>query len=495
MSKTNCKAQEIGDLGESLIPTWALKHSAKASKYTYDLGFDFSFQVLEENKFNGKIFVAQCKAVEQTTKYVKLDVDDLSLHLLSNMPVCLLGVDTVTETIKYRFVDNELIDKYCDAIMATQKSLSIPFSELYEDASFYTDCLKYCKPALTESKRIHTIDKLISTFAPGTVVKSETDSDGFVSLKMITPAVTNIIQPNSIFGKQKLSPENILNEDIREILKTYYPDYNCLKISGRVCSESKFSFGNKEVQTVCYPYRDHLHYKMKSGFTLIVSKCERGFHHFSFDLEDSKHPLLTCIEDCDFISSYNEKSLFSIEDCIYIKNIHDEYAELGGCFELAADAIALAQNTCIDFSNFFLSDLNNNDCCFTIRFLSLLKAGKITAFPFVQDVRDDDLPALEYDRDTEGTLPIIFTLNGNRYIVECGCEFQKVFLKGRICGLFIKNLVWKREFFEKKNEIEFEEPKLCITKQLPAIPANLSIKGRTLAWNAIVEESQYLLPD
>lgn len=495
MSKINCKAQEIGDLGESLIPTWALKHNTKASKYTYDLGFDFSFQVLEKNEFNGKVFVAQCKAVEQTTKYVKLDVDDLSLHLISNMPVCLLGVDTVTETIKYRFVDNELIDKYCDAIMATQKSLSIPFSELHEDATFYTDCLKYCKPALTESKRIHTIDKLISTFAPGTVVKSETDSEGVVSLKMITSAVTNIIQPNSIFGKQKLSPEYILNEDIREILKTYYPDYNCLKISGRVCSKSKFSFGDKEVQTVCYPYKDHLHYKMKSGFTLVVSKCEHGCHHFSFNLEDSKHPLLTCIEDCDFISSYNEKSLFSIEDCTFIKNIHDEYAELGICFELASDAIALAKNTSIDFSKFFLSDLNNDDCCFTIHFLSLLKLGKITEFPFVQDVQDDDLPALRYGCDTEGTLPIVFTLNGKRYLVECKCNFQKVILKDRICGLVIKNLVWKGVRFEKENEIEFEEPKLCITKQLPAIPANLSIKGRSLAWNTIVKESQYLLPD
>ncbi len=495
MSKTNCKAQKIGDLGEALIIPWALKHNTKASKYTYDVGFDFSFQVLEENEFNGKVFVAQCKAVEQSTKYVRLDEDDLSLHLLSNVSVCLLGVDTVTETIKYRFVDNELINKYCDAIMAKQKSLSIPFSELHEDTSFYTDCLKYCKPALAESKRIYTIDKLISTFAPGTVVKSETNSDGLVSLKFTTPAVTNIIQPISIFGKQKLSPEYILNEDIREILKTYYPDYNCLKISGRVCFESKFSFGNKEVQTVCYPYKDHLHYKMKSGFTLIVSKCEQGCHHFSFDLEDSKYPLLTCIEDCDFISSYNEKSLFAIEDCTYIKNVHDEYAELGYCFELAADVIALAQNTSIDFSKFFLSDLNNNDCRFTIRFLSLLKAGKITSFPFVQDVPDDELSVLKYGCETNGILPIVFTINGFRYIVECECKFQKIFIEDRICGLDIKNIVWKGERFEKENEIKFEEPKLCITKQLPAVPANLSITGRPLAWNTIEIEPQYLLPD
>ena len=111
MSKVKSKSQKIGEAGEGLVKFWAPINMHSANKIENDFGFDFTFQQFkkhgEQEIAIGAFFLAQCKSTtsENNYQYVTLDENDILLHLYSNMPVCLLGVDIDNKTVRHLFLD------------------------------------------------------------------------------------------------------------------------------------------------------------------------------------------------------------------------------------------------------------------------------------------------------------------------------------------------------------------------------------------------------
>ena len=249
MTKERSESQRIGSTGENYIPYWASQHSSTAQKMGEDFGFDFAFQVLESNKFLGKTFVAQCKTVEKgEKKYVTLEKDDLFLHLTSNSPVCLLGVDLdngKVKEVKFLFLDNDLVDRYCDSIKAGHKTLSINFDELHADSNIEIESKIHCSLQKRQQVLLYTVEKMLGIYAPGVDVTSCLNGNMSV-LDVKGTFLTDVLKPSFVFNPtSKGQLKNILNPGILEILRKFYPDFKALMISGLLGMRSKFSFGSK----------------------------------------------------------------------------------------------------------------------------------------------------------------------------------------------------------------------------------------------------------
>ena len=494
MAKTQSNSQKIGTQGENLIPYWASKHSSSAQKIIEDYGFDFSFQVYESGKFLGKTFVAQCKTVEKgAVKYLRLEKDDLFLHLTSNSPVCLLGVDLENEQVKFLFLDEALVDRYCESIKADNETLSINFDDLFGDSCFEEECKKHCVVAKRQQLLLYTAKKMMETYAPGVDVTSYMGKNLNV-LNVNGLFLADFLRPSFIFNPKPVDKlTNILNPQILSILKQFYPDFNALMISGFSGMQSTFSFGQNSVTVVSYRDKSSVCYRMKSGFVLSCGDAVNGSHQLNFELMDSSYNFISCQEDCNFFDTYSNTS-FLIDGKTFIDNLEEEWPYLHAFFSLAKEASFLSKNLHIDFNNFYLKHLNEETIRFIIDFLYAIASGKKVALPFVIDVDVADFDKLTYLAEEAGVLPVEFTFGNKKYLLTCDCVYQKVALKDVVHGVVIANISNPRISETGISKKFAEVPRLLIAADWPPFPINVDPnKGMRVTWSDIKHEGPYLI--
>lgn len=476
MTKERSESQRIGSTGENYILYWASLHSSTAQKMGEDYGFDFAFQVLESNKFLGKTFVAQCKTVEKgDTKYLTLEKDDLFLHLTSNSPVCLLGVDLEdgkVKEVKFLFLDNDLVDRYCESIKANHKTLSINFDELHNDSNIENESRAHCSPQKRQQVLLYTVKKMLEIYAPGVNVASYL-KDNMNVLDVKGALLTDILKPSFVFNPtDKNQLKNILNPNILEVLKRYYPDYNALMISGLLGIESKFSFGAIETTAICYKSASSICYRTKTGFVLSAGPEKQGVHNLFFTLEDSPYSLSSCKEDCSFFESYN-KSILHINNSPFIKDIPQKWPMLDGFFNLAKETVFLMKGGWLNFDNFYLKELNNDSSRFLIHFLYIIYSGEKMVLPFVIGVNPDEYDKLTYSEKTNGVLPIEFSFNHKKYLLSCDCEYQRVIFNTNVHGAVIENICNPKIKEIGISELFAESPHMLIASDWPPLPIDI----------------------
>ena len=500
MTKERSESQRIGSIGENYIPYWASQHSSTAQKMGEDYGFDFAFQVLESNKFLGKTFVAQCKAVEKgERKYLTLEKDDLFLHLTSNSPVCLLGVDLEdgkVKEVKFLFLDNDLVDRYCKSIKADHKTLSINFDELHNDSSIENESKIHCSPQKRQQVLLYTVKKMLEIYAPGVDVTSYF-KDNMNVLGVKGTLLTDILKPSFVFNPtDKNQLKNILNPDILEVLKKYYPNYNALMISGLLGFECKFSFDAIETVAICYKSASSLCYRTKAGFVLSAGPEKEGLHNMIFTLEDSPYSLPSCDEDCSFFESYNNSTL-RIDGSPFVDNIPQKWPMLDIFFNLAKETVFLMKGKWLNFDNFYLKELNNDSSRFLIHFLYTIYSGKEMVMPFAIGVNPNDYDKLIYTEKTRGVLPIEFSFDHKKYLLSCDCEYRKVIFNTEIHGAVIENVCNPKIKEIGISEFFAESPRMLIASTWPPLPIDIDpASGAKITFRYDDEKrNQYLMSE
>ncbi|GGK80584.1 DUF4365 domain-containing protein [Amphritea balenae] len=481
MSKVKSKPQKIGEAGEGLVRYWAPMNMHSANKFENDYGFDFTFQQFTNNGdqqiATGAFFVVQCKSTTSKNKYkyVTLDKSDIILHLYSNIPVCLLGVDIDKKDVRHLFLDKNLVNKYLDFLNSDSKTLSLNFyTDLNDESEFITNSKSHTQPGFSLTLRSHIINSLIRKYAPGTKLSVSEDS-GQTQLNIESPFLTKIVNPNHLFGAPRKDEINdIINKNVLDILKQYYPDFNSLHLYGAVGSDSTISFGEQKTKAITYPHSKFIEYRMKCGLTFRFGPCEttqdgKHTHSSSFTVSDSSFPLFSCQSDVNLFGSYKSSSSLCLNDHLMIQKIK-KWEELNSLLLVLKEVIDAFIISPEWFHDLYLSELNSPENYYSYALLSSLVKKEQNLFPEFTLEPESQSNSLKKVHST-GTVPIVFKINNQPKIANIKCNFTYVLNDndvitgigiGKAKSFQVLDLDWPAD--------EIYAPEIWAFKNWPAIP-------------------------
>lgn len=481
MSKVKSKSQKIGEAGEGLVKFWAPINMHSANKIENDFGFDFTFQQFkkhgEQEIATGAFFLAQCKSTtsENNYQYVTLDENDILLHLYSNMPVCLLGVDIDNKTVRHLFLDQNLVNKYLEFLDTENKTLNLNFNtDLKHESEFTANSTLHTQPGFSLSLRNHIINVLIQKYAPGSKLSVLTD-DARTQLKLKSPYLTNIVDPKHLFNpKTRLEIDDIFNTHVLEILKQYYPDFNSIYLSGAIGTDSTISFGSKKTNTITYPHGDLVAYRMQCGLTFQFGPCEedsngRHIHSSNFIVSDSPFPLFNCQSDVNLFSTYDVSSSLYLDGHSMIPKLED-WDELNGLLSVLKEITSAYKISPEYFQELHISDLNEPENYYSYLLLLALVRKENRLFP--EFCIDPDAPPDSLKIEiANGSIPIAFKINGHSKIANVKCAYKYVLNKnnvvvgigiGAVTDFQVSDLNWPADLINY--------PEIWAFKNWPPIP-------------------------
>ena len=264
-NKKRSLAQRIGETGEALVKLWASKNLLSANKLDNDYGFDFLLQHFhpqgKHEIHTGLWFMAQCKATESDEqKYVKLDREDAYLYLSASIPVCLLSVDNKSEQVRFRFIDQELIDELIYFVNSKNDTKSFNIDKYFFGLESLQDCIKeHATSHATQKLKVYAANKLLKAFSQDIQIGTFTTDDNF-TIHLKSKWITSIINPDSLFHDMSKSADDVIDFNIIQILKDYLPAFNALSISGSIGVQNEMSASNAKNITTCisYPHKGDL---------------------------------------------------------------------------------------------------------------------------------------------------------------------------------------------------------------------------------------------
>lgn len=134
--KRRSLAQRIGQKGEAIFSEWAVENGLTRQKVDDDFGIDFFCQVMASvddslEEVTGSVIAVQVRSVEgKKRKRVKLDRFDVESALRLQMPFCLIGVDTATRMVHYRFLDEDFLEELHSFLQTSHKSKTFQLSSM-----------------------------------------------------------------------------------------------------------------------------------------------------------------------------------------------------------------------------------------------------------------------------------------------------------------------------------------------------------------------------
>jgi len=481
MPKVKSKSQKIGEAGEGLVKYWAPMNMHSANKIENDFGFDFTFQQFkihgEQQIATGSFFLVQCKSTtsEDEHQYITLEESDILLHLYSNMPVCLLGVDIDNKTVRHVFLKHKLVDKYLKFLGKKNKTLNLNFkTELEDESAFIYNSKRFTQPGFSASLRNYIINSLIQIYAPDSNLLVLTD-ERRTQLILKSSYLTNVVNPMYLFNPQiRLNKEDVFNTDVLEILKQYYPDFDSIHLIGAIGTNSKISFGGKETNTITYPQSGLVVYRMKCGLAFQFGPCEkdskgRHIHPSTFIVSTSPFPLFDCKSDIDLFSTYQASSPLLLNGHLMIPKISD-WDVLDWLLYAIKEIIDAYQISSEWFQKLHLSDLNSPENYYSYLLISMLVKKDRKLFPEFCIDPDAELDSLKLINEN-GNVPIAFKVNGRPKIANVKCCYTYVLNEnevvvgigiGKAMDFKILDLDWPAD--------RIKNPEIWAFKNWPAIP-------------------------
>jgi hypothetical protein len=152
--KRRSKSQRIGKIGEKLFEVWATERHLTTQKIEEDVGIDFFCQIMKTiavgvEEATGSILAVQTRSVEGRRKRVKLSREDAENILRTEAPFCLIGVDTESSTIHFRFLDEDFVRQLHSFLMSDNKSISFKVDDLEKDSKkIITELNQVSRPSL-----------------------------------------------------------------------------------------------------------------------------------------------------------------------------------------------------------------------------------------------------------------------------------------------------------------------------------------------------------
>lgn len=483
-NKKRSLAQRIGETGEALVKLWASRNFLSANKLDNDYGFDFILQHFKpygkHQIHTGLWFLSQCKAIEEEKpKYVKIERTDAYLYLSASVPFCLVSVNNKSEAVKYRFIDQVLVDKLIDFIHSNNETINLNIDDwFYETAQLQDHIKSYTNNFATQKLKIYTAKKLLNKFSPDITVKTFT-TDEYAIVHLDSKWLTTVINPDLLFDKETKSIDDIIDFNVVEILNKYLPSFNVVSITGSIGTDRVLSAFNSKIKTMCisYPHKGEVSYRTKSGFVLTAGPCikENGqhIHKVKFEVKPSPYSLSECRDDCLAFEEMFKKKQLAIDNHVLIPDLRT-WKKLEE-FLFIAKEISNAINTGIfEFPGLQACDIDNRETSITIGVITTLINKKTLApwFPgFLFNCTQTPIEDLEEITRT-GRVPLAFSIKQNKYIAWLASSYSWLFYKNQnqiigfkinqISSVEINKLEWK--------EREILLPELWLESSWPGIP-------------------------
>lgn len=483
-NKKRSLAQRIGETGEALVRLWASRNFLSANKLGNDYGFDFTLQHFKPHGSHqihtGLWFLAQCKATEkENPNYVKIERSDAYLYLSASVQFCLLSVNNKSDVVKFRFIDQELVDKLINFIHSNNETINLNIDNWFYETDQLQDHIKsYANSFATQKLKIYTAKKLLSKFSPDITVKTiTTDEDAIVHLD--SKWLTTVINPDLLFDKETKSTDDIIDFNVVEILNKYLPSFNVVSISGSIGNGHVLSGFNSKNKTMCisYPHKGDVSYRTKSGFVLTAGPCikENGqhIHKMKFEVKPSPYCLSECRDDCLAFEEMFEQKQLAIDNHVLIPDL-GTWKKLEAFLFIAKEVSNAISTGIFEFPGLQACDIDNQEISITIGIITTIINKKTLSpwFPgFLFNCTKTPIEDLEEITGT-GRVPLAFSIKQNKYISWLASSYSWLFDKNQnqIIG-FKLNQISSVEI----NKLEWEEreillPELWLESSWPGIP-------------------------
>lgn len=153
-AKLRTRSQQIGEVGESIFRTWASERELSPTKPEYDYGIDFFCSVFRQTdtqieEITGYVLAVQVRSTSvEDNQRITMDRTDAETALRIDNPYALIGVDTITKKVSFRFMDEAFVEELHTFLRSENNSHSWLLADLENGEDDFTRLLvEACRPA------------------------------------------------------------------------------------------------------------------------------------------------------------------------------------------------------------------------------------------------------------------------------------------------------------------------------------------------------------
>jgi hypothetical protein len=214
MGKKITRSQKIGDLGESIFETFALKNGLIPNKVKRDYGIDFVCQPTERSSFDGishvksSLLGVNVRSCSQRRARVKYSKDDITQILKTDFPALLVLVDVENEVVYHRFLDIDLLKFFHYEIAQGKQSITMTPTKMNHGDYEFQNALAQVMEAKNQQKlRLCVMQHRLSQLIGPSRLSIQRSSEGSF-------AVVEVFNFEEIFKNQ----EDKIKSTVREII-------------------------------------------------------------------------------------------------------------------------------------------------------------------------------------------------------------------------------------------------------------------------------------
>ena len=342
MGKKITRSQKIGDLGESIFETFALKNGLIPNKVKRDYGIDFVCQPTQRSLFAGisqvksSLLGVNVRSSSQRRVRVKYSKDDITQILKTDFPVLLALVDVENEVIYHRFLDIDLLEFLHYKIAQGKQSVTMTPSKMNHGDQEFQNALALVMEAKYQQKlRLRVMQHRLSQLVGPSRLSIQRSPEGSF-------AVVEIFNFEEIFKNQ----EDKIKSTVREIILSSRLDRGFslpseqinraivhelgdyvekIALFTRIPSkpETLFVKCNNNVAECLFEVRkfgDEISFYHVAGLSIIFSGPRKGeddlyYHYFDVKYNDpASEPLFDHKEVINFLKNCKENATLHLGD-------------------------------------------------------------------------------------------------------------------------------------------------------------------------------------
>lgn len=505
--KLRSRSQRIGELGENLFRAWAVERSLSPTKPEFDYGIDFFCSVFRQatgraEALTGTVLSVQVRSTEtEGTHRVVLDRADAETALRIDGPYALVGVDTASKEVRFRFMDEAMVAELHEFLQNDHDSHSWTFASMDAGDDRFAELLASARRLAFQQRLRWVRAKLnVAAVVPGSRLSFAQDENrGVVLVK--TPVITEAF---AVSPAQQDEAARIVFEEGRPpddpTVVSLHPEILALGdlIDGRICvigpieRQGQLAVEGPGVPRVTIPVGirtigDEFGYVLQTGLYLVISEVrERGslhVHEFKHGIAKANAVKLSDAGDeLQFLKGLREGSSIVLDSGAPIPLDH-----WGSLKYLGHDLEALEEvfkHLGMSLDGMRLADAAQPEL--------LMATGVIHAFLGGIGI-ESIFPGFVYEDAVDGDLqdqnwapcgfrvPIVMNLRASGVIIWVVGEGSVYKADDQICGFRAERQErWDIEMRDKPFD-EVTVPELWLYRDWPPIPLDIHHRGQSVA--------------
>jgi hypothetical protein len=393
--KRRSKSQRIGKTGEKLFEVWATARHLTTQKVEEDVGIDFFCQIMTTiragiEESTGSILAVQTRSVEGRRKRVKLTREDAENILRIEAPFCLIGVETESNIIFYKFLDENFVRQLHSFLMSDKKSFSFKVDDLENDLNkFLIELDQVRRPSLQHRLLMLKAELNITSVIPGGKLFTRQGTGGDFAI-VSSPWLTSAFEVSSdkqseiarvFFEEGKLPATETEGFRMRpEITKLFDMVDGKVFLAGNMEKTGVLTVKfNSESETSRVKIRhigDEYAYINEAGCVLVFSETrkvrDQHIHEMKIDFTKEDVSDLSSDKIRNFLRLLHAESKLFIDDEPWLDiSYWPNLGEIGRVMQATETVFSYLGK---DFSGVYLKDVIEEESMNTIAFLeSLIK--------------------------------------------------------------------------------------------------------------------------